>query len=95
MCFAYSDEAKQSIVFAYMISWVAEAPLPTLETIIECTTSCLFLSKTFALKLAGAFTSFRCHWSLDATVVVYAERGRILLRLSWAFRAELVASDSD
>ena len=56
----------------------------------------LFLSKPPALEPASVLASFWCQWGLDAAiiVVVYVERGNILLGLSWTFGAELVASYS-
>jgi hypothetical protein len=73
---------------------VAGTSLQTLETTVMCTTSCLFLGKTFTFKLTSILASFWCHWSLDTAIVVYVERRGILFRLSWALRAELVASYS-
>jgi len=67
----------------------------TLETTMSCTTSYLLLGETFALKLSSILTSFRRHWGLDSAIVIHAECRGILLRLPWAFRAELVASYSN
>jgi hypothetical protein len=57
-----------------MAAQIAGTFLQMLETTAICTTSCLFLSETFALELASILASFWCHWSLDTAVVVNIER---------------------
>lgn len=88
-CIAFLDSARRILFdgFTDCLDVFAHG-----RTTVMCTASCLFLSEAFALKLASILASLWCHWSLNTAVVVHVERGSVLLRLSWTFRAELVAS---